>query len=117
MVFMKAIVGFSILTVWLINPKKTSKWRGGSAATISEEFEVYGLPSWSVYVVGFCKVTLSVLLLLSIKYTGFQQYAAFGLAFFLSGSIVMHLKIKDPLFKSLPAATFLILSLIIALFS
>ena len=40
---LKVIVSFSILNVWLVQPKKPTKWRGGNATTIVEEFEVYGL--------------------------------------------------------------------------
>ncbi len=116
-ILLKAIVGLSILNVWLVNPKKPSKWRGGDAKTISEEFEVYGLPSWSVFLIGAAKVGLAILLLASIQYTGLEKIAALGLAFFLSGSVLMHFKVKDPLFKSIPAGSFLILCLAIAYFA
>lgn len=109
----KAIVGLSILNVWILNPKNPSKWRGGEATTIKEEFTEYGLPSWTIYFIGFSKISLAVLLLLSIKYVELSSYAALGLAFFLSGSILMHLKIKDSLLKSFPAAVFLALCLLV----
>jgi|TARA_B110000503_G_scaffold143502_1_gene245359 hypothetical protein len=114
---LKAIVGLSILNVWLVNRKKPSKWRGGSAQTIKEEFELYGLPSWSVFLIGTAKVGLAVLLLASIQFPQLEQIAALGLAFFLSGSVLMHVIVKDPLFKSIPAASFLILCLAIVYLS
>ena len=46
---LKIIIGISILNVWLIQSKKHTKWRGGAATTIIEEFNVYGL-SKSFYV-------------------------------------------------------------------
>lgn len=110
-ILLKLIVGLSILNVWLVNSKKPSRWRGGSAQTIHEEFAAYGLPTWSVYVIGASKVGLAILLLASIKFLFLQEVAAFGLVFFLSGSVLMHFKIKDSLFKSIPAASFLILCL------
>lgn len=113
-ILLKAIVGLSILIVWLVNPKKPSKWRGGDAKTITEEFELYGLPSWSVVIIGTAKVCLATLLLASIQYAEVEKIAALGLLFFLSGSVLMHLKVKDPLFKSIPAGIFLILCLAIA---
>ena len=80
-----------------------------------EEFEAYGLPVWSCYLIGILKVVLAIFLLLSIKFIQFEFYAAIGLTALLTGSIAMHLKIKDPLFKSAPAFSFLICCWIIAL--
>jgi len=39
--------------------------------------------------------------------------AAYGMAVLMLGAIVMHFKVKDPLKKSLPAFTMLLLSLIV----
>ncbi|SNR45726.1 DoxX-like family protein [Maribacter sedimenticola] len=107
------IVGLSILNVWLIQYKKETKWRGGNAKTIIEEFKVYGLSETMCYIVGFLKVTLAILLMVGIWVPKLTQPAALGLAALLLGSIVMHLKIQDPLFKSFPAALFLTLCLLI----
>ena len=41
--------------------------------------------------------------------------AAVGMAILMAGAISMHVKVKDELIKSLPAAIFLVLSLSIAL--
>jgi len=111
---LKIIVGLSLLNVWLIQPQKETKWRGGSATSITEEFKVYGLPVWFCYVIGFLKVSFSLFLLASIYYPSFEFIAAIALASLLSGSVAMHLKIQDPLFKSLPAFSFLVACLIIA---
>jgi hypothetical protein len=111
---LKLIVGLSILNVWLVQYNKNTRWRGGNAATLKEEFDEYGMPSGSVYLVGFIKVALAVALIASIWFAGIGYYAALGLAFMLSGSILMHLKISDPLIKSLPAAIFLTMCLAIA---
>ena len=108
------IVGISILNVWLVQNKKPTKWRGGNAITILEEFKEYGLPPALCYVIGFMKVTLAILLIIAIWYPALKQPAALGLAAFLTGSIIMHLKINDPLIKSFPAALFLIMCLVIA---
>lgn len=89
-------------------------WRGGNAQTIMEEFKVYGLSETMCFIVGFLKVILAIFLLAAIWIPVLKQPAAIGLAAFLLGSIVMHFKIKDPLFKSFPAALFLTLCLLIA---
>ncbi len=110
---LQIIVGLSILNVWLIQYNKNTQWRGGNATTIKEEFSVYGLPDWSLYLIGFLKVILAIALIAGIWFPVLINPAALGLAILLSGSILMHLKIKDPIKKSFPAFLFLILCLIL----
>ncbi|MCK0145777.1 DoxX family protein [Arenibacter sp. F26102] len=114
MIALQCIVAFSILNVWLVQNKKATQWRGGNAATIIEEFKVYGLPVWMVYVIGSLKVILALGLLAAIWYPELRQVSALGLAALLIGSIAMHMKIKDPLKKSFPALLFLSMCLYIA---
>lgn len=111
---LQCIVAISILNVWLVQNKKPTQWRGGSATTIIEEFKVYGLPVWMCYVIGAFKVVLAIGLLAAIWYPALKQPSALGLALLLLGSIAMHIKIKDPLKKSFPAFLFLIMCLYIA---
>lgn len=115
-VALQIIVSISILNVWLLRYNQPTKWRGGNAQNIFEEFRAYGLPEWTCYAVGTMKVLLAGLLLLAIWFPPLRQLAAIGLAVMLLGSIAMHIKIKDPMIKSLPAATFFILCLLIAYF-
>lgn len=111
---LKLIVGLSILNVWLLRANKSTAWRGGDADNIVEEFEAYGLPKWFMYIIGAVKSILAVLLLASIMYPQVELIAAYGIAFLMIGAVSMHIKIGDPLKKSLPAFTFLVLSLVIA---
>lgn len=111
---LQVIVAVSILNVWLVQYNKNTRWRGGDATTIFEEFETYGLPSWSVYVVGTIKVLLALALIAAIWFPALLFPAAIGLALMLAGSVTMHLKISDPLIKSFPAALFLVMCLVIA---
>ncbi len=111
---MQMIVGLSILNVWLIQNKKATKWRGGNATTIIEEFREYGLPVWSCYVIGALKVIFAILLLISIQFPVLKEPSALGLATLLLGSIAMHFKIKDPLYKSFPAFLFFVMCTLIA---
>ena len=110
---LKIIVGISIINVWLIQPNKPSKWRGGDATTITEEFNVYGLSNTFYKIIFVIKVGLAILLLISIKYDFLTLYSSIGLAILLGGSILMHVKIKDPLFKSFPALLFMVMNLAI----
>ncbi|HBR55369.1 MAG TPA: hypothetical protein DEA82_14755 [Flavobacteriaceae bacterium] len=113
LIALKIIVAFSLLNVWLIQYNKPTRWRGGDAQNIVEEFKVYGLPVWMCYVVGFLKVSLAIVLLVSIWFPAYEDYAALGLAILLLGSILMHFKIKDPMMKSFPAFLFMLMCLTI----
>ncbi len=115
MIALKLIVGLSILNVWLVRSKKSTAWRGGDAKNIEEEFKNYGLPVWFMYAVGTAKVGLAILLIASIFYPQVEAIAAYGIAFLMLGAVSMHIKISDPLKKSLPAFTFLVLSLVIGI--
>lgn len=109
----KIVIALGILNAWIVRFKKETPWRGGNAKNMKEEFEVYGLPAWFMIVIGFFKVTLAVALVAGIWYPGLTNFAAGGIAAFMLAAVVMHIKVKDPLKKSLPALIFLILSLLI----
>ena len=114
---LKIIVGLSILNVWLIQPNKQTKWRGGSASSISEEFKVYGLSKSFYTAIYFLKVSLAILLLASIQFDILTLFSSLGLALLLLGSIAMHIKVKDALIKSFPAFLFMLMNVAIALLS
>lgn len=110
---LKVIVSLSILNVWLIQPKKSTIWRGGNAKTIIEEFKVYGLSKSFCYFIGFLKVSLALILLASIQFEALTLIGSLGLATLLVASVIMHLKVKDKLYKSFPAFLFIIINLTI----
>ena len=116
---LKIIVGLSLLNVWLLQYNKPSRWRGGDAKTMMQEFDVYGLGSTMCYVIGFLKVGFSLALIASIwladleLVVDLELVAASALGLLLTGSILMHIKIKDALIKSFPAALFLLFCLAI----
>ncbi|UAM99449.1 DoxX family protein [Polaribacter litorisediminis] len=114
---LKLIVGISILNVWLIQPQKATKWRGGNAKNIFEEFRVYGLSKSFCYFIGFLKVSLALILLSSIYFENLAIIGSLGLAALLLGSIIMHLRVKDALYKSFPAFLFMSINLFIAYYS
>ena len=114
---LKIIIGISILNVWLIQSNKHTKWRGGDATTIIEEFNVYGLSKSFYVAVYVLKVSLAILLLASIQFDILTLVSSLGLAFLLLGSILMHVKVKDAWYKSFPAFLFMVLNLTIAFLS
>lgn len=111
-VISQVIVGVAVLNVWLVRAQKSTPYRGGNAATIFEEFQVYGLPVWSVYVVGFFKVALAVCLLAGLWMPTMATIGGAGMAAFMLVAVLMHIKVSDPFQKAFPAALFFLLSLI-----
>ena len=110
------VIGLGLLNVWLIRTGKPSPWRGGDAKNMSEEFALYGLSPSFMKLIGFLKVTLAVCLLIGLWVHIVTRPAAIGIAVLMLGAIAMHVKVKDPLQRSLPAVTLLVLSILIAVY-
>lgn len=111
----KVIIFLGIINVWFFRFNKKTAYRGGDAGSMKEEFETYGLSEGMMYAVGFLKVTLAVLLLVSIWVPVLATYAAGGMALLMVGAISMHIKVKDSLNRSLPATAMLLLSVLVIL--
>ena len=105
------VIGLGILNVWFLRFNRKTEYRGGTAGNLKEEFAAYGLPAWSVWVVGGLKVAAAVALLAGIGLPVLVFPAATLMAVLMLGAIIMHIKLGDPAKKSLPAAVLLLLSL------
>lgn len=103
------ILALGIYNVWIINYTKGSKYRGGSATNMSEEFEAYGFRSWFMKIIGFSKLTLATLLIAGIWFPYLINPSAFLIGTLMVGALFAHLKINDPFVKSIPALIMLIL--------
>lgn len=108
------VIAFGIFNVWLIRFNKSTAYRPGSAGSMKEEFSAYGLPSWSVYLIGFLKILFAIALVVGIWIPDLVRPAAVGMAVLMVGAIVMHVRVADPARKALPASVMLILSLLVA---
>jgi len=108
-ILIKLIVALGIFNVWILRYNQHTQYRGGKSKSLKEEFDVYGLPNWSLYLVGAIKIILAVGLILAIWITQITIYASAGMGILMIGAIMMHVKIKDPLKKSLPALSMLLL--------
>ena len=108
------VIAISIYNVWFLRFNKDTKYRGGDAQSMKDEFASYGLPDYFVWVIGFSKVTLATLLIIGIYINSLVFPASVGMALLMIGAIAMHVKVKDDIIKSLPATIFLILSLVVA---
>lgn len=107
-------VAVGIFNVWLLRRDRASRWRGGRARTLREEFDAYGLPGWAMTAIGALKLTFAGMLLVGVWVPELVLPAALGLAVLMVGAVAMHARVGDPLSRALPAATMLTLCLLVA---
>lgn len=117
MILSKLIIFAGIVNVWFFRVNKGSQWRGGEAESMQEEFEVYGLSKAMMLMVGTLKVLAAIALVVSIWYPFLAIPASAAIGFLMIGAIWMHVRVRDPLKRSLPAAILLLLSVFIWLYS
>ena len=110
---LSVIVGLTVINVWLFRSGKSTSYRGGNASNLMEEFEVYGLGDFFM-IIGIIKVSLAVLLLLSIYFKKLKLISSLGIAFMMLVAVYMHFSVGDELIKSMPASVMLLSCLIIA---
>ena len=110
---LQIIAALGIFNVWLLRFGQDTEYRGGKASNMNEEFVVYGLPTVAVYIIGFLKVVSAIGLLAGIFLQSFVIPSAILLATLMLGAFGMHLKIRDPFKKSIPALIMLALCVVI----
>jgi len=101
---LQALVAGSIFFVWVVR-----------YANIVEEFKRYGLPAWLRDLVGILKITFSLMLLIGIARVPLAFVGGIGIAVLMGVAFVIHLRVKNPVFKMLPSLTLMGLSAVIAL--
>ncbi len=92
-----------IFNVWFNRFNKDTGYRGGDAKNMQEEFEEYGLSKNTMYAVGAAKVGLASMMLVGLFVPKYTRPASAGLAAMMLGAIGMHVKVKDPVKRSIPA--------------
>ena len=102
-IVLQALVAASIFFVWVVRYHN-----------IILEFKQYGLPDWLRDLVGILKMTFSLLLLIGIERKPLAVAGGAGIALLMGCAFLMHLRIKNPLFKMLPCLTLLLISAAIA---
>jgi len=110
---LSTIVGLTVINVWLFRSNRSTSYRGGDATNLLEEFEVYGLEDYFL-IIGIIKVSLAVLLLLSLYFKKLSFFASSGIAVMMLVAVYMHINAGDELIKSMPASVMLASCLIIA---
>ena len=78
------------------------------------EFKQYGLPDGLRDLVGILKMTFSLLLLIGIERKPLAVAGGAGIAVLMGCEFIMHLRVKNPLFKMLPCLSLVLLSAAIA---
>lgn len=107
------VVGLGLINVWLLRFNKATAFRGGNAKSMREEFSVYGLPSALLYLVGSSKVISAFLLLMGLWIPTLAAPAAAVVSVLMVGAVLMHIRVRDPVVKALPAVSVLVLCLFI----
>lgn len=107
-------IALGIFNVWILRYNKSTGYRGGDAKNMREEFAAYGLPFWLMCVIGVMKIILAICLVVGLWFPDIARPAAIGMAFLMVGAVTMHIKVKDPPLKAVPACTMLLLSVIAA---
>lgn len=112
---LQVVVGLGLLNVWLVRARSATSYRGGEARNLKEEFAEYGLPAAAFYVVGALKIMAGVILIAGIWFDLPVQLAAGVVAVLMLGAVAMHVKVKDPAMRAVPAFLMLVMSATIVL--
>ena len=107
------VAALGLLNVWLLRSSRATPYRGGEARSMREEFQAYGLPAWFTYVIGALKIGVAVSLMAGVWIPALVLPAALLLCILMLGALAMHVKVHDPLKKSLPALGMLALAVVI----
>tara|TARA_B100000900_G_scaffold367670_1_gene344324 strand:+ start:757 stop:1134 length:378 start_codon:yes stop_codon:yes gene_type:complete len=110
---LSAVVGLTVINVWLFRSNRSTSYRGGDATSLLEEFQVYGLEDYFL-IIGIIKVSLAIMLLLSLYFKKLSFFASSGIGIMMLVAVYMHVNVGDELIKSMPASVMLASCLIIA---
>ena len=114
---LQVVVAVVLLVTWTVNFNRNTRFRGGDAKSMKQEFEVYGLPTQSVYVVGGLKIVASIGLLVGLAFPSIVPASAAVIVLLMVGAFAMHIKIRDTIERTFPSAAILTSSVLILLFS
>ncbi len=109
-ILFQVTIALGIANVWILRYSRPTPWRPSGATNMADEFRRYGLPDWVRTVVGTTKLTLAALLIVGVWYRPVAVVAAVGIAALMAGAVLAHVRVQDPWFKAVPAASMLVLS-------
>jgi uncharacterized membrane protein YphA (DoxX/SURF4 family) len=106
---LQLVVGLGLLNVWLVRAGSPTEYRGGEAKNLREEFQAYGLPDIAFHIVGALKVVAGIVLVAGLWLPAPVKVAAGVVAVLMVGALAMHMKVGDPVKRSVPAALMLVM--------
>lgn len=107
---LQLLIGLGLMNVWLVRAASPTVYRGGGARTLRDEFAEYGLPDLAFYVVGALKIGAAIMLVAGIWIAELVLPAALVVVVLMLGALAMHVKVKDPAIRSVPALLVLAMS-------
>lgn len=103
LIALQIAVALGLLNVWLLRFGQSTAYRGGEARSMQEEFANYGLPRWFMFLIGASKVAAALCLIAGLWIHSLVLPAAGLICALMVGALAMHMKVRDPWRKSLPA--------------
>lgn len=100
---LQIIIAFGLVNVWLVRFNKATKYRGAGASNMADEFAAYGLPKWFMYLVGMGKIAIAMCMIVGFWVPVVVYPASALLVLLMIGAISMHIKVKDPFIRMVPA--------------
>lgn len=110
---LQVVSALGLINVWIIRYEKGTAYRGGNATNLKDEFKIYGLPVWFHYFVGVLKLCGAAALVVGIWMQSLIFPASAVICVLMLGALSMHLKVRDPLIKYLPAFSMLVINTVI----
>jgi hypothetical protein len=107
-------IALGLIGVWLLRTSPGTRLRGSGAMRLREEFLSYGLSPWFAHVIASLELVLAVLLLTGLRWPLLAGPAAAVVALVMLGALGMHIKVRDPVHKSVPAFVLLVLAVVVA---
>ena len=114
---LQLVIAIGLINVWIFRFDRATEYRGGDAKNMKEEFFAYGLPVWLMSFVGFMKLAIAIMLIISFWVEELLVYNLVVLALLMVAALLMHVKLKDPIKKSYPALSILFMIALIMYFT
>ncbi len=106
------IIALGLINVWLVRFNKPTEYRGKGAANMADEFTAYGLPRWFMYLVGAGKMLIALAMVIGFWMPALIYPASALLVVLMLGAISMHIKVRDPFMRAVPAMLMFLMALI-----
>ena len=113
-ILFQIVIALGIFNVWLLRSSRATPYRGRDASSLKTEFLAYGLSKSVFFTVGALKISAAVALLLGIFIPALVFPGAVLMMLLMLRALAMHIKVKDPAIKSLPAFLMLLMSVFVA---